>query len=284
MSDTYKLLDCGNFQKLEQVGPFRFVRPSPGAVWAPTLSQSEWKDVDATFIRKSDGKGFWKFQNKNLPEKWQISLNGVELEMQKTSFGHLGVFVEQSDNWVEFREMIQPQAKQNSDYKVLNLFAYTGGASIAAALGGAQVTHVDASKTSNSWARKNAELNGLADHPMRWLTDDVKAFIDREVRRENKYQGIILDPPTYGRGSKNQVWKIESDMVPLLKNLQKLMADDFHFISLSSHSPGYTPIALKNLLSIICPEKSGIYTCREMTIPYPHGELPSGATCLFSTQ
>lgn len=281
MDYTYALLDSGDFKKLEQVGPVRLVRPSPGAVWAPSLSQKVWTDVDAEFIRKSDGKGYWKVHNRKIPEQWQVKVENIILKMMRTNFGHLGMFVEQSDNWAEFEKLIKN--RKAVEYKVLNLFAYTGGASIACAKSGALVTHVDASKTSNLWAGENAELNNVNDK-IRFITEDVKAFIAREIRRENKYQAIILDPPSFGRGVKGQVWKIEEDMIPLLSNLKELMSNDFHFISLSSHSPGYTPISLKNLLSQICDKLSGTYREREMIVPFENGQLPAGTTCIFETK
>ncbi len=283
MSNTYKLLDCGNFNKLEQVGPYLFVRPSPGAVWPPLLPKNQWDKADATFTRKSDGKGFWTLKNNNIPESWITNFDGIKLNVKKTNFGHLGFFAEQSKNWSYFQKIIKPEVPQRSTYQVLNLFAYTGAASISCALSGAQVTHLDASKTSNVWAKQNAELNNLSESSVRWLTDDVNRFIEREKRRGNKYQAIILDPPSFGRGAKGQVWKIEAHMIPLLNNLQALMSDDFHFISLSSHSAGYTPLSLKNLLSHICHKKTGTYEEREMTIPFNDQHLPSGATCIFKT-
>lgn len=280
MENSYTLLDCGNFRKLEQVGPYRFVRPSPQAVWEPSLDPSKWKDIDAEFIRKSDGKGFWKTFNDDLPDDWSIELEGITLRMSRTNFGHLGLFVEQKDNWSEFIDIISKRAKPNSEYRVLNLFAYTGGASVACAKAGAQVTHVDASKTSNQWAGANTEINNLQGN-VRWITEDVKAFVAREIRRGNKYEGIILDPPSFGRGVKGQVWKIEEDMTPLLSNLKQLFSDNFHFISLSSHSQGYTPIALKNLLMNLCNDLPGEYSEREMIVNFKDKSLPAGATCLF---
>tara|TARA_B100000749_G_scaffold280455_1_gene276663 strand:- start:102511 stop:103350 length:840 start_codon:yes stop_codon:yes gene_type:complete len=275
----YEIIDCGDFEKLERIGSFRLRRPSPQAVWSRSLDRSEWKNHQAEFIRKSDGKGDWRNVSSDLPEDWDIDHFGVKMRMRRTGFGHIGAFFEQGPNWVEFRELCMNRGS-NTPYRVLNLFAYTGGASIACAQSGAEVVHLDASKTSVQWAKENSELNELGDAPIRYIVDDVKSFVEREVRRENKYEAIILDPPSFGRGTKKQVWKIEDDMVPLLENLKLLKSENFHFISLSSHSQGYTPLALENLLKSFAP---GETSSKEMTVPFNNGHLPAGATaCLVS--
>ena len=279
ISDSnYTLLDGGNFQKLEQIGPFRFVRPSPGAVWSPRLGNKDWNRFDAKFNRFSGGDGKWDIANKKVKEEWEILHGGVKLLCQITDFGHVGFFAEQGTNWKKLTQLC------NADnFHVLNLFAYTGGASLAAAKGGAHVVHLDASKTSVGWARRNAEINGLSEHPIRWIVDDALKFTAREVKRGRKYQGIVLDPPSYGRGTKGEVWKIEDSMIPLLDNLKCLMADDLKFIHLSSHSSGYSPQALKNLLVDILGSRQGAFEFDEMLVTESNGirNLPAGSSCFY---
>jgi len=277
----YKLLDSGNFSKLEQVGDYRFVRPAPAAVWQRKLSSSEWQNYDALFVRSTGGDGEWKIKNTSMPEVFKLQVTGFKFWIRLTPFGHLGIFPEQMSNWEFLRNLISEKKSAQNEYKVLNLFAYTGGASIVAAQAGASVVHLDASKTTIAWARENAELNGLEDHPIRWIMDDVNVFVKREIRRGSQYHGLILDPPSYGRGPKNQVWKIEEHLGPLLKDLKMLMAKDFSFALISSHSQAYTPVALHNLLQEVCGQ--GHYRFNEMVIESDSGvSLPSGACCLFS--
>lgn len=189
-------------------------------------------------------------------------------------------FPEQDANWDKLHKLIQDQKREIS---VLNLFAYTGGSTLACASAGAKVVHLDASKTSVAWARENAEASGVANKPIRWIVDDVQKFVEREVRRGSKYHGIILDPPSFGRGTNNEVWQVEDHLVPLLENLKQILDDDYLFVLLSCHSNGYTPMALQNLLSDIVDTKQGILETREMTIAEQDSgrALPSGASALF---
>ncbi|MFW7377950.1 MAG: class I SAM-dependent methyltransferase [Oligoflexus sp.] len=281
--DDYQLLDSGNFQKLEQVGPYRIVRPSPQAVWRPRLGKDQWEQVDAKYERFSGGDGTWHRHNQRLPQEWQMNYGGLRFLIRLTDFGHLGLFAEQVNNWQRLRELSQNGLKQRDEFQVLNLFAYTGASSLAAAQGGAHVVHLDASKTSVSWGREQAELNGLQDKPIRWIIDDAMKFVSREVRRNRKYHGIILDPPSFGRGNRGEVWKIEEHLCDLLDQLKLILADDFSYVMLSSHSNGYTPLAMRNLLSDILPEVSGQYLLEEMVVPEKDSgrTLPSGACCLF---
>ncbi|MCX6129080.1 MAG: class I SAM-dependent methyltransferase [Proteobacteria bacterium] len=283
MSQTYTLIDSGNFQKLEQVGPFRLVRPSPQAVWLPSLSNDVWEKVDARFARFSGGDGKWTVFNKKLKDSWVIQYGGMSLRMELTDFGHLGLFAEQNFNWDRIRQICREGTLGAEEFNVLNLFAYTGGASLAAAQGGARVAHVDASKTSVNWARQNAELNELQNHDIRWLIDDVQKFTSREIRRNRKYQGIILDPPSFGRGTKAEVWKIEEHLIPLLGSLKDLLAPNFKFILLSSHSNGYTPVAMRNLLLPLIKGHHGRFIEEEMLVRESESgrALPSGAHCWF---
>lgn len=282
---SYQLLDSGHFMKLEQVGPFRVVRPSACAVWDPALPEKEWKRADAEFTRFADGSGEWKIKNPEIKTAWPIQVGDVVFNLKLTAFGHLGIFFEQEKNWRQIHETVAARSRGGgSAFHVLNLFAYTGGSTLFAAAAGAEVVHLDASKSSVAWARENAESSGLSERSIRWIVDDVQEFVQKEIRRGRKYQGIILDPPSYGRGSKNQVWKIEEHLLPLLKNLQKLMADDFSFLLLSAHSPGYTPISLENQLRQICggSQRPGRYDSGEMVIIEKTGRaLPSGAYSFY---
>jgi 23S rRNA (cytosine1962-C5)-methyltransferase len=282
MQYEYKLLDSGNFQKLEQVGPYRFVRPAAQAVWRPRLSSDDWQRVDASFSRFSGGDGKWTIHNRSLPKKWVIQQGPVRLVISLTDFGHLGIFPEQDANWAKLHTLISAHKGQR-EINVLNLFAYTGGSTLACATAGAKVVHLDASKTSVSWARENAEASGVADKPVRWIVDDVQKFVEREVRRGSKYQGVILDPPTFGRGTNNEVWQIEDHLVGLLDNLKKVLADDYLFVMLSSHSNGYTPMALQNLLHDVVEKNKGEFDIHEMVVLEQNSGrvLPSGASALF---
>ena len=254
------------------------------AVWRPRLPEREWSSADAIFTRFSGGDGRWEVRNRKLPEHWTIPVPAVgAMQIELTDFGHLGIFPEQHTNWGRLSALIEPQAKAGRQIQVLNLFAYTGGSSLACARAGAHVVHLDASKTSVAWARTNAEVSGLQDKPVRWIVDDVQKFIARELRRGSKYHGIILDPPSFGRGPKGETWKIEEMLPPLLDDLAKLLADDYLFFLLSSHSAGYTPLALTNLVSEICPLGTGEIIADEMVVTEAstNRALPSGASCMY---
>lgn len=283
MRYDYKLIDSGDFQKLEQVGPYRIVRPAAQAVWRPRLDSEQWRSADATFNRFSGGDGKWTIRNSSLPKKWNIEQGPVKLVISLTDFGHLGIFPEQDANWEILHNLIVKQ-KKDAEFNVLNLFAYTGGSTLACASAGAKVVHLDASKTSVAWARDNAQASGLGEKPIRWIVDDVQKFVEREVRRGNKYQGIILDPPSFGRGANNEVWQIEDHLVPLLANLKQILADDFLFILLSCHSNGYTPLALQNLLLGIVDNQDGAFEVGEMIVREQDSGrvLPSGASALYA--
>ncbi len=264
----FKLLDSGDFYKLEKVGPYIFHRPSPAAVW-PSSNLPEYKSVDVLYQRYQDGKGEWIKKNKKVPDSFNIKILDLKIEMQLTSFGHLGLFFEQMTNWKRLSSHV------SSGDKVLNLFAYTGMSSLVCAMKDAEVTHLDASKTSVNWAKKNAELSNLSDKKVRWLVEDVRKFVEREVRRNSVYDWIILDPPSFGRGANNESWVIEKDLVPLMKNLSLLKSKNFKGILLSSHSPGYTAVSLDNLLVY-----SGFNETHslpeDMLIDNPVYPLPSG--------
>ena len=269
----YELLDTGDFKRVESIGPYTVIRPAPAAVWS--LSK-QWGKVDAEFIRKASGKGDWKINNKDFPESWQSPFEGFNFELRRTSFGHLGLFFEHQHCWAPIFEFIKKQNNIDKPLKALNLFAYTGAATLALASKGVEAVHLDASKSSVNWARENAALSGMQDKPIRWIADDAKAFVAKEVRRESKYNIILLDPPTYGRGNKSQVWKIEEDLQSLLANIKKILIPGKSMVVLTSHSPGYTPMALENVLNqILSCSKTESF---EMAIKAKYGcPLTSGA-------
>ena len=268
----YQLLDSGNKQKLEQVGPYRIIRPALNAFWAPTLSRKEWDLAVATFDRINSSGGDWHNRSA-LPEKWQIKWGNFTLTVKPTNFGHLGFFAEQYRNWAWFEEIIP---SLGTEVKALNLFAYSGVGSMAMAAGGAKVTHLDASKGMIEWGQENLPLNPRVPGNIRWIVDDVNKFCARDQRRNSRYQVIALDPPSFGRGSKGQVWKIEEDLIPLLECCKTLIEPDKKFcVVLSCHSPGFSELVLERLLLQVWPG------CRveatEMTIPESTGKyLPAG--------
>lgn len=280
-ANSYTLLDSGKFRKLEQLGPYRVSRPAASAVWDPALNDSEWKNVDAEFQRFKDGTGEWKIRNEELRQPFAIEIHGITFQMKLTSFGHLGIFPEQLSNWLKLEELTKARVSKTDKVRVLNLFAYTGGSSLFCARGGAEVSHVDASKGTVKWASENAKLSGLDEKPIRWLVDDVKEFVARDLRRDSKYDGIILDPPSYGKGEKKQVWKIETDLLPLLRDLKKLLKDESGcFVCLSAHSEGYTPVSLTNQLVSVFGK--GQTSAQEMLVEEKNGRsLPSGAGAIL---
>jgi len=255
MRNTYCLLDSGSGKKLERYGPYSIVRPASQAIWMPCLSEGVWQSADAQFTR--EGRYRWE---KQINGRWTVEIEGLHFYLQPTDFGHLGVFPEQSDLWKWIRQRLQSA----HGMKLLNLFAYSGGATLAAASVGAKVCHVDASRGMVSWARKNAALNSFEKKPIRWIIEDVRKFLTREKRRNNRYDAIVLDPPTYGRGSKGEVFKFEKDLYPLLEECRALLNDHASFFILTCHAPNITPMTLGNLLIQVMREWGGITD---------HGEL-----------
>jgi 23S rRNA (cytosine1962-C5)-methyltransferase len=270
---TYQLLDSGNGCKLEQVGPFRLNRPAPQAVWPATLPRQEWQKADATYTRDSSGSGKWSYEGPKLPEAWEVEFHGLNFEIKPTAFGHLGIFPEHRILWERLKKLsLEPDAE------ILNLFAYTGGGTLSAARAGHRVCHLDASKGAVSWARKNAELSGLSKKPVRWIVDDATKFLQREIRRGRRYDGLIMDPPSFGRGAKGEVFKIERDLPELLELTMKVLNPVPSFIVLSCHSPGFTPTVLNNLLESMMGGVEGKVQSGEMFIEDGQGrKLPLGA-------
>jgi 23S rRNA (cytosine1962-C5)-methyltransferase len=272
----YQLLDSGNMQKLERVGPHLLVRPAPQAIWSPRLPTTEWHKADGVYHRTSEGGGHWEWRTKAKRE-FDVLFNSLAFEVHLTNFGHMGLFPEQAANWDWIRDRIRRRiASNNRNLYVLNLFAYTGGSTMAASQAGAHVAHVDAAKGVVDWARKNARLSKLEDRPIRWLVDDAMKFVKRDARRGTRYQGIILDPPSFGRGPQGEVFKIEKDLLPLLEECQTLLAQDALFVLYSCHTPGFTPVTMHNQLLEIAPRR-GTVESGEMVVPGGDGRgLPSG--------
>lgn len=240
----YELIDSGFQRKLERFGPYILDRPSLQAVWKPTLPKSRWEQADARFIREMGER--WH-QSSKLPNEWTMRIDSLNFLIRPTEFGHVGVFVEQRPLWTKIKTLLS-EAHCPAPPSVLNLFAYSGGSTLAAALAGAQVCHLDASKGMVDWARKNGELNGLHNAPIRWIVDDAMKFLEREKRRNRRYDAIILDPPSFGRGANKEVFKIEEDILRLLSLVRDLLSDRPLFVLLSCHTAGFTESTLRYLL------------------------------------
>lgn len=244
----YQLLDSGEGEKLERFGAYVLRRPDPQALWERGQSSVLWDTCDAWFERKggeglpAGRQGEWHF-NTALPKEWEMSYGGLQFLIKPTSFKHVGLFPEQLENW----EWVATRGAKS----VLNLFGYTGAATLSAAKAGASVTHIDASKTAVEWGRRNAELSGLTDAPVRWIVEDAMRFVDRELKRGTRYDGIILDPPSFGHGPNKELWKIEEDLIPLVKKCGDLLSEKPSFLLLNGYAEGYSHIAFQNLLAPI---------------------------------
>lgn len=246
MENGYELLDSGDGHKLERFGDVILDRPCAQAVWAPQ-KPALWKKASASFDRR-DGLNW--HGRAELPDQWTVPVNGVRMKLSVTDFGHLGVFPETREMWNWIRTALADAKKQRgAPPSFLNLFAYSGGATLAAAQGGAECCHLDASKGMVDWARENAALNGLQDAPIRWIVDDVNKFLCREARRERRYDAVLLDPPSFGRGKKGELYKIEKAIIETLENVKAVLSDQPLFVILTSHTPGFSPLVLSNLLA-----------------------------------
>lgn len=277
-TDEYVLLDSGNEMKLERLGEYTLIRPSPQAIWRPQLPQHEWNKADAIYNRTSDGGGYWDWQRK-VKRDFSVLYNSISFNIRLTNFGHLGLFPEQATNWDWMRDVIRARLNRTGhrNLHVLNLFAYTGGSTLACSQAGAHLVHVDAAKGVVDWARKNAKVCRLDERPIRWLVDDALKFVQREERRKHSYQAIIFDPPSFGRGPKGEVFKIENDLVPLLDACKSLLAKDALFVLYSCHTPGFTPLTLENQLADVVAGRGGTLESGEMTVADNSGRpLPSG--------
>ena len=277
----FEVLDTSAGEKLERWGDYRLIRPDPQVIWSTPRGQ-QWKKPNAHYHRSSKGGGAWDFFD--LPEEWTIHYGQgpqqLSFRLKPFNFKHTGLFPEQAANWDWFSSMIRSEKESGRQIRVLNLFAYTGGATIAAAKAGAAVTHVDASKGMVGWAKENAQISGLSDAPIRYLVDDCGKFVERELRRGNTYDAIIMDPPSYGRGPKNEIWKIEDSIYPFLLNCVKLLSDHPLFVLINSYTTGLQPAVLSYMLhTALDPLFSGETTADEIGLPISGNGLilPCGA-------
>ena len=281
VSDEYELLDSGDGEKLERYGEVVVARPDPQSLWNKNLPESEWKKADAYFKRASTDAN-WSVR-RELPERWSISLAGLKFWIKLSAFKHTGIFPEQVGNWNWIREKIE-QAKRTEPIRVLNLFGYTGGASLAAAQAGAEVVHVDGSKSAIGWARDNAALSGLAEKPVRWILDDAQKFVAREIKRGKKYDGIIMDPPAFGHGAEGEVWKIEEDLLPLLESCRQILSNQPLFFIINGYASGYSALAYQNSLGDLMKSFGGHVEIGELTIGEKNSQrlLPAGIFARWS--
>jgi len=257
----YELLDSGEGEKLERYGQYIVARPDPQALWEKLLPRSEWQKADAVFSRASERAG-WELRN-GVPQKWQIGLHGIRFWVRPMPFKHVGVFPEQVPNWEWMRSVIAGAKRKVS---VLNLFGYTGGATIAALQAGAEVCHVDGSKNAIAWARENTALSGTGDAPARWILDDARAFLKREKKRGRAYDGIVMDPPAFGHGPEGELWKIEDDFLELLALVKDVLADDPLFVLINGYASGYSALAYANDIAGMMQGKGGTIEQGELSI------------------
>jgi len=272
----YEVLDTSKGEKLERWGKYILVRPDPQVIWDTPRNHTAWKKINAHYHRSSKGGGEWEIFN--LPKQWTVSYKGLTFNLQPFSFKHTGLFPEQAVNWDWFSQKIKKE--KDRQVKVLNLFAYTGGATLAAAKAGAAVTHVDASKGMVTWAKENAKSSGLENAPIRYIVDDCVKFVEREIRRGNRYDAVIMDPPSYGRGPKGEIWKIEDDVFPLIKLCVSLLSDDPLFFLVNSYTTGLQAGVLAYMISEAMGDRyRGIVTADEIGLPVSSNGLvlPSGA-------
>ena len=272
----YEVIDCSQGEKLERWGDYILVRPDPQVIWNTKKANKGWKKMNGHYHRSSKGGGEWEFFD--LPQQWTINYKELTFNLKPFSFKHTGLFPEQATNWDWFSSIIK---KADKPVKVLNLFAYTGGATLAAAKAGANVTHVDASKGMVNWAKENAVSSGLKDAPIRWLVDDCVKFVEREIRRGNKYDGIIMDPPSYGRGPKGEIWKIEDSIYPFVQLCTQILSDNPLFFLINSYTTGLAPSVLTYMIETEVASKFGGHTeSEEIGLPVSSNGLvlPCGAS------
>ena len=255
----YEVLDCTDGEKLERWGKYILLRPDPQVIWSTKRISKEWKSLNGHYHRSNRGGGEWEFFD--LPQEWQIQYHlpsegitgndALTFNLKPFSFKHTGIFPEQAANWDYIFETIKSKREEDADKEItaLNLFAYTGGATVAAAMAGAKVTHVDASKGMTGWAKENAKSSGLGEAPIRWLIDDCIKFVEREIRRGNKYQVIIMDPPSYGRGPKGEMWKMEDNIFELIKLTSQILADDAIIYLINMYTTGLSPAVLNYMIA-----------------------------------
>lgn len=278
----YEVLDTSAGEKLERWGKYLLVRPDPQVIWSTPKKLPGWKKMNGHYHRSAKGGGEWEFFD--LPKEWSISYKELTFRLKPFSFKHTGLFPEQASNWDWFSKLIKEAGRP---VKVLNLFAYTGGATLSAAKAGAQVTHVDASKGMVSWAKENAVSSNLSDAPIRWLVDDCVKFVEREIRRGNHYDAIIMDPPSYGRGPKGEIWKIEDSIYPFIQLTTKLLSDKPLFFLINSYTTGLQPAVLQYMIqTTIVPQFGGETAASEIGLPVSSNGLvlPCGASGRWSSK
>lgn len=267
----YELLDCSNSEKLERWGKYILLRPDPQIIWNTGSLYDKYRDsIDAVYHRSNKGGGYWE-NLKSLPSEWNVSYKELVFHIKQMGFKHTGLFPEQAVNWDFMMEKIR---SANRPIKVLNLFAYTGGASVACLKAGASVTHVDSSRGMVDWCKENVRMNGLEDRPIRYLVDDVLKFVEREIRRGNHYDAIVMDPPSYGRGVNKEVWNIEKDLTYLIEQCMKILSDQPLFFLINSYTTGLSATTLLNLLTVTVQKKyQGIVTAGEVGLPITNSKL-----------
>ncbi|UHA73040.1 class I SAM-dependent methyltransferase [Paenibacillus sp. 481] len=268
--NDYELIDTGGGEKLERWGDVVLRRPDPQIIWPLEKETNNWRNIHGHYHRSSAGGGQWDMK-KPVPERWTIRYRDLQFYIRPTSFKHTGLFPEQAVNWAWMMDKI---AQANRPIKVLNLFAYTGGASVACAHAGAEVCHVDAAKGMVQWAKENMQLSGLNDRPVRFITDDVFKFVQREQRRGNKYDAIIMDPPSYGRGPSGETWKLEQNLYPFVEFCTTIMSDNPLFMLINSYTTGLSPSVLDNVLSMTMKKRyGGKLTSGEIGLPITQSGL-----------
>lgn len=272
----YEVIDTSTGEKLERWGDYILVRPDPQVIWNTPKNNAGWRKKNGHYHRSVKGGGEWEFWN--LPEEWSIHYKELTFHLKPFSFKHTGLFPEQAVNWDWFSELIRNAGRP---IKVLNLFAYTGGATLSAAKAGANVTHVDASKGMVAWAKENAAASGLKDAPIRWLVDDCVKFVEREIRRGNQYDAIIMDPPSYGRGPKGEIWKIEESIYPFIELTTQILTDMPLFYLVNSYTTGLQPAVLTYMIqTALVPRFGGVVESSEIGLPVSSNGLvlPCGAS------
>ncbi|HCT92905.1 MAG TPA: SAM-dependent methyltransferase [Lachnospiraceae bacterium] len=277
--NDYEVLDASRGEKLERWGGYLLIRPDPQVIWDTPRTVRGWKHCNAHYHRSTKGGGEWEFFD--LPEQWSIRYGELTFNLKPFSFKHTGLFPEQAANWDWFGGLIRQAGRP---VKVLNLFAYTGGATLAAAAAGASVTHVDASKGMVSWAKENAASSGLSQAPIRWIVDDCVKFVQREIRRQNRYDAVIMDPPSYGRGPKGEIWKIEEAIHPLIGLCAQLLSDDPLFFLVNSYTTGLAPAVLAYMIATELKKLGGNVRSEEIGLPVTDSGLilPCGAAGRWS--
>lgn len=289
----YEVLDSSQGEKLERWGRYILLRPDPQVIWNTKKSAPEWKKLNGHYHRSKKGGGEWEFFD--LPQEWQIhyqlpdiTINGTDkltFNLKPFAFKHTGLFPEQAANWDWMFNTISEEVKKGREIKVLNMFAYTGGATLAAAAAGAKVTHVDASKGMVTWAKENARSSGLEEAPIRWLVDDCMKFVEREIRRGNKYHAIIMDPPSYGRGPKGELWKLEECIYELIEKTNQILADDAILYLINMYTTGLSPAVMSYMVSsIVCKSHGGQVEAEDIGLPVRESGLvlPCGSSCRWS--